>query len=93
MKYELMPGTREGYTQIRFEKKPAETVRKTLKMAGYRWSRYNGVWYGLTDDLPELFKADPNTVDIPEDTNGSKPQRRRQTQPQTTVRGNIVNLG
>jgi hypothetical protein len=80
MKYELMPGTREGYTQIRFEKKPAETVRKTLKM-------------GLTDDLPELFKADPNTVDIPEDTNGSKPQRRRQTQPQTTVRGNIVNLG
>lgn len=37
---------REGFIEISFDQKPDEATRTVLKNAGYRWSKFNSVWYG-----------------------------------------------
>lgn len=58
----ITPGTREGFVQIHFSSKPAESVRNELKNAGFRWSTRNRVWYGPKDTLPERYKDVQITV-------------------------------
>lgn len=54
---QVTKGTREGFSEVRFESKPAESVREALKSAGFRWSGHNGCWYGRTDRLPADLPA------------------------------------
>lgn len=35
-----------GFVEFSFSEKPDEMTRTELKGAGYRWSKFNGVWYG-----------------------------------------------
>lgn len=49
---EIRPGTKPGYSEIVFNSKPDEETRNSLKAAGFRWSRHNGVWWGKSDNLP-----------------------------------------
>jgi hypothetical protein len=49
-------GTKEGYVEIRFPDKPEDSVRTELKSAGFRWSRYNGCWWGKANTLPERYQ-------------------------------------
>jgi hypothetical protein len=51
-------GTRAGFSEVRFDVKPPESVRDALKAAGFRWSGHNACWYGRTDRLP-AFIAEP----------------------------------
>ncbi|MDH5183376.1 MAG: methyltransferase, partial [Gammaproteobacteria bacterium] len=53
-------------SEIRFPGKPSESVRDTLKAAGYRWSRYNGCWWGKTDNIPTFsgFESDATSTPI-----------------------------
>ncbi len=48
------PGTREGYSEVRFSVKPSGEVRDALKGAGFRWASSAGCWYGRTDRLGAL---------------------------------------
>ncbi len=48
------PGTREGYSEVRFASKPSGEVRDALKGAGFRWASSSGCWYGRTDRLGAL---------------------------------------
>lgn len=57
MQFTVRPGKRDGYTEIEFTEKPHESVRSTLKRAGYRWSPRFQVWYGLSEDLPCEFQT------------------------------------
>jgi hypothetical protein len=63
------PGTKPGFTEIVFNAKPDEATRDELKAHGFRWSRYNGCWYGKTDSLPERYTA----VSPDDDPDGSGP--------------------
>jgi hypothetical protein len=49
-------GTKEGYVEIRFPEKPSDEERTELKAAGFRWSRYNGCWWGKANTLPETYQ-------------------------------------
>jgi len=49
-------GTKEGYVEIRFPEKPSDDERAELKSAGFRWSRYNGCWWGKADKLPATYQ-------------------------------------
>ena len=49
---EVREGTKPGYSEVIFQDKPDEETRASLKAAGFRWSRHNGCWYGLTSSLP-----------------------------------------
>lgn len=46
------PGTREGYSEVRFASKPSGEVRDMLKAAGFRWAASSGCWYGKSAALP-----------------------------------------
>lgn len=35
-----------GFVEFSFSEKPDEVTRTELKGAGYRWSKFNSVWYG-----------------------------------------------
>ena len=35
-----------GFVEFSFSEKPDEATRTVLKAAGYRWSKFNSVWYG-----------------------------------------------
>lgn len=35
-----------GFVELTFSEKPDEATRSILKSAGYRWSKFNKVWYG-----------------------------------------------
>lgn len=35
-----------GFVEFSFSEKPDEAIRTVLKAAGYRWSKFNKVWYG-----------------------------------------------
>jgi len=63
----IREGTRPGYTEVLFDTKPGQETRDSLKAAGFRWSRHNGVWYGKTENLPSLEdyseKADNNGIE------------------------------
>lgn len=48
------PGTRDGYSEVRFSVKPSGEVRDALKGAGFRWASSAGCWYGRTDRLGAL---------------------------------------
>lgn len=61
--YELRPGRRDGYVEIRFGGKPAEDVRTELKAAEYRWARSNGCWFGLRDKLPQRFQEKTTVIE------------------------------
>jgi len=50
-------GTKPGYSEVLFPSKPSSDVREKLKANGFRWSRYNGVWYGKTEKLPEFVQS------------------------------------
>lgn len=50
---------KEGNVEVRFSTKPDETVRATLKAAGFRWSGANQCWYGRQDRLPQTFVVAP----------------------------------
>lgn len=43
--------------EIRFPNKPSESVRSNLKAAGWRWSRFNGVWYHKDTPTARAFAA------------------------------------
>lgn len=45
-------GTKPGYSEVLFPAKPEQSVIEKLKSAGYRWSSFNKVWYGKTENLP-----------------------------------------
>lgn len=49
-------GTKAGYVEIRFPEKPCDDERTALKSAGFRWSRYNGCWWGKADKLPATYQ-------------------------------------
>lgn len=51
------PGTREGFSEVRFDAKPSGEVRDSLKAAGFRWASSSGCWYGRTDALGSLPQA------------------------------------
>jgi len=53
--FQLSPGTRAGFIQIKFEEKPNVEIRNELKDAGFRWSRHNSVWYGRSENLPVRY--------------------------------------
>lgn len=55
---QVSDGTRAGFSEVRFDVKPPESVRDALKAAGFRWSGHNACWYGRTDRLP-AFIAEP----------------------------------
>lgn len=46
-------GTKPGYLEVLFPEKPEQSVIDELKEAGYRWSRFNKLWYGRESDLPD----------------------------------------
>lgn len=50
-------GTKPGFTEVVFPAKPEQSVIESLKQAGYRWSRFNGVWYGKTENLPIMVQS------------------------------------
>lgn len=41
---QIIQNAEENRTQIFFPGKPSETIRKSLKAKGFRWSPYNGCW-------------------------------------------------
>ena len=48
-------GKYPGFVEVRFPCMPEVQVRDALKSARFRWSRFNGCWYGRADKLPEMF--------------------------------------
>jgi len=50
-------GSKPDYSEVRFPAKPSDDERTALKTAGYRWSRYNGCWWGKTANLPDIYKT------------------------------------
>lgn len=54
---QVTDGTRAGFSEVRFDVKPPESVRDALKAAGFRWSGHNACWYGRTDRLPADLPA------------------------------------
>ncbi|MCK5236219.1 MAG: hypothetical protein KAR06_04460 [Deltaproteobacteria bacterium] len=46
-------GTKPGYSEVIFPSKPSKAVIDSLKEGGFRWSRFNGLWYGKTANLPD----------------------------------------
>jgi hypothetical protein len=58
-KFTVRAGTKLGYVEILFGSKPDESIRNSLKSAGYRWSPANSVWYGKETNLPGLFRSAP----------------------------------
>lgn len=73
---EVRPGTKPGYTEIVFSSKPDQETLDSLKAAGFRWSRFNGCWWGKTDNLPAEYLETPNdeptTPKPPKKQNGDK---------------------
>jgi len=59
---EIREGTKTGYSEVLFSSKPNEETRDILKAAGFRWSRFNGVWYGKTENLPTLTNGNKSTT-------------------------------
>lgn len=55
--FTVRPGTKPGFTEVIFKAKPAEAIRSRLKNAGFRWSSFNKLWYGRTNNLPEYFRS------------------------------------
>lgn len=43
--------------EIHFPSKPSEAVRNSLKTAGWRWSRFNSVWYHKDTPTARAFAA------------------------------------
>lgn len=70
---EIREGTRPGYSEILFSSKPDEETRASLKAAGFRWSRQNGVWWGKTENLPTFEGISPD--DEPTPPTGGKPKK------------------
>jgi len=58
---EVREGTKQGFSEIVFNEKPNEDIRNKLKANGFRWSRYNGCWYGKTENLPEFAELKEDT--------------------------------
>lgn len=40
-----------GFVEFSFDQKPDDATRSVLKSAGYRWSKFNKVWYGPSSTL------------------------------------------
>lgn len=51
--FSITPNTERGTLEIRFDSKPGEEVRDSLKANKFRWSSKNKLWYG---------KGDPDTI-------------------------------
>ena len=51
--FSITPNTERGTLEIRFDSKPGEEVRESLKANKFRWSSKNRLWYG---------KGDPDTI-------------------------------
>jgi len=51
---------RAAFVEFKFDGKPDEAIRNILKNAGFRFSKFNGVWYGAAAALAnhERFGAD-----------------------------------
>jgi len=57
---------RDGHVELVFPAKPSDTVRGTLKAAGFRWSGGNGCWYGPGAKLPAMFNGAATETAPPE---------------------------
>jgi len=42
----------ERHCDVQFQTRPPKEVTRLLSERGFRWDRYNAVWYGLTEILP-----------------------------------------
>lgn len=49
MKYSIKKNEKYNSIEIKFDAKPAEDVRNTLKQNHFRWNRKTQVWYGYMD--------------------------------------------
>ena len=47
-------GTKPGFSEIVFSSKPDRETLDSMKAAGFRWSRFNGCWWGKTENLPNM---------------------------------------
>jgi len=67
---EIREGTKPGFSEVVFPSRPDQSIIETLKAAGFRWSRFNGVWYGLTENLPDfgIVSASPDDEPPPNNT-------------------------
>jgi len=57
MAVQVRDGSRDGFCELVFPDKPDASVLTELKAAGFRWSPFNKVWYGLVERLPERYSA------------------------------------
>lgn len=48
----VRPGTKEGYREIEFSRKPRAEIREAVREAGFRWAGKRGCWYGPADAVP-----------------------------------------
>jgi hypothetical protein len=62
----LRPGTREGFVEVRFERKPPEEIRSELKRSGFRWAKRSQCWYGPSPRLPERYGQAPGQGHAPD---------------------------
>ena len=67
--YTITPNTKFKSIEIKFEGKPAESVRTILKQNKFRWSPKSKVWYGYTS-AEEIAKLLGDSVEI--DTSAPK---------------------
>lgn len=68
----IRQGTKEGYSELLFPSKPSQQVIDELKACGFRWSKFNSLWYGLTANIPACI------------TPGERPEPTDPTKPSTT---------
>jgi hypothetical protein len=48
---------RDNYVEILFSEKPPIEIRNLLTSNGFRWSRYNRVWYGKKENLQNVLSV------------------------------------
>lgn len=56
MKYTIMKNAEFGSLEVRFDEKPADTVRLALKRLKMRWHGVNKCWYGYASEA-EIVSA------------------------------------
>ena len=55
--FEIGPSSigKDEFCEVRFQDHTPLAMSEALELAGYRWSRTSGAWYGLRDKLPAMF--------------------------------------